>query len=292
MPFGLHMSPLSTRVRDEDGMRTLWLEELRDLSRGFCGALFVALPLHYTEEMWLHARRMPWWSFPMTLLVAYFINVAYQAFEGFKSLPHPQSIWFDAMTSLGIGALASAATMLLAGRYTPDMPFELACRLILMETTIASFGASLAINQLGARGGSREGTQPGNKLHPDLRKVLATALGAVLFAYNIAPTIEPSLISVTIGPWHLLALMLFALVVSALMTYFADFVERTPGTGILDHIGIETVVAYAISLAVSALLLWYFGYLGTHVSAADALSRIIVLGYATTLGGAAGRLII
>lgn len=279
-------------IRDEDGRSPLWVEELRDLSRGLCGALFVALPLHYTEEMWLHARRMPWWLLVVTIVVGYFANVGYQAFEGYKSHDQSQDIWLDALTAMGIGIVAAGATMLIAGRFTSGMPLELAFRLILIQTVITSFGASLAINQLGARPADREKTVPGNQLRSDVRRFLATLLGALLFAFNIAPTIEPSLISASIGPWHLLAIVAFSLFISALMIYFADFVERAPPRGIMDNIGIETVFAYVLSLLVSGLLLAYFGYLDAAVSSADIVSRVVVLGYATTLGGAAGRLII
>ncbi len=229
--------------------------------------------------------------FVVGLAVGYIANVGYIFFEGYKPEPQRKAAWFDALTALGIGAVASACTLGLIGRYTPETPLENICRLILLESTISSFGASLAINQLGARGAVKL-RQPADDLSPDLRKIMATILGALLFSYNISPTIEIGLIATGVNGAHLVGLILFSLFVSAVMTYFADFVERDERHGLLSSVGTETLVSYGVALGVSVFLLWFFGYVDAGTALPDLVTNVIVLGYATTLGGSAGRLII
>ncbi|MEM7728729.1 MAG: DUF2391 family protein, partial [Pseudomonadota bacterium] len=52
------VSPLTRRVEIEERTAPLYQHELRELLRGFAGALFVALPLLYTMEMWERARNI------------------------------------------------------------------------------------------------------------------------------------------------------------------------------------------------------------------------------------------
>ncbi len=52
-------SALDTRMNADGYVLELWRVELRNLNRGFCGALLVALPLLYTMEISNKARRCP-----------------------------------------------------------------------------------------------------------------------------------------------------------------------------------------------------------------------------------------
>jgi putative integral membrane protein (TIGR02587 family) len=294
-PFGIAYSPLRTVVESEDEVQLLWVKELRDLARGFCGALFVSLPLLYTQEMWDYGRLVSNSLLILFVLVAYFANVGYIRFEGFKPEPQGRSAWLDAFTVMGIGALASFITLFILGRFDIATPFVVVAKLVLVETIPTSFGASLALHQLGSREvHDYESQQPADRYPRDLRKILATTLGAFLFSFNIAPTLEPVLISYTISWLHSFGIILFSLFVSFLMVFFADFAEREEKSqpGILGPEWLETVVAYLISLAISALLLWLFGSIHGDMSLAAIVTMIVTLGYVTTLGGAAGRMIL
>lgn len=291
--FGIAYSSFDTMIDSEETRQPLWLKELRDLARGLCGALVVALPLLYTQEMWDRVRFLPAWMLLFALLLTYVANVGYILFEGYKAEPERHRVWLDALTTLGIGALSSAITLALINRYDASMPFSLTAKLILFESIPTSFGASLAINQLGVRTRrTARPRQPADDFSPDHRKLAATLLGALLFSYNIAPTAEPFLISISLSGWHLLALVLFSIFVSYLMVFFADFVEKEQKEGFLGPVWAETIVSYLASLLISALLLWIFGYLDPDTPSRLALAHIITLGYATTLGGSAGRLIL
>lgn len=287
-------SPLDTEIEGEgERCEKLWVCEARDIARGFCGALFLALPLLYTVEMWERVRVMPAWDLALVVLGTYLVNVGFAVFNGFKADLARRAAWLDALTAMGIGLVASAITLLLIGRYSFNTPPNIMVNLLLLEMVPASFGASLAINQLGARTKKKSGPSLQDHYSSDFKKILATFLGATMFAFNIAPTVEPKRITYGLTWWHTLALVAFSLVVSYLMVFFARFVNRDSGEGgILGPRWSETVIAYVVSLAVSALLLWMFGYLTSNTPPTVAVAWIVTMGYTTTLGGAAGRLVL
>lgn len=288
-------SPWSKVVEFGGEKQKLWQVEARDLARGFCGALFLALPLLYTLEMWERARAMPSWDLVIVVVLTYFGNVGFALFGNYKAEPERQNIWLDAATAMGIGLVASAITLFLVGRYGLNTPPEIMIKVLLLETVPSSFGASLAINQLGKRD-TGESCDDDDKIidhfGPDFRKILGTILGATIFAFNVAPTIEPKVITYHSTWWHTLAILAFSLVVSWLMVFFASFCEPDSESGVLRHKGLETVVSYLTSLAIGAGLLWMFGYLNFNTPPQVAIPWVITLGYATTLGGSAGRLIL
>lgn len=281
-------SPLDATVHIDDQEVKLWIAEVRDLARGFCGALFLALPLLFTLEMWDRARVIPNWDLALILVAAYLGNVGFSVFNGFKEAVARRAAWFDGLTSMGIGVVASAITLALINQISWDLPIEIIVKLILLETVPTSFGASLAINQLG---GGRTKNKAEDAFSADFKKVLATILGALMFSFNIAPTVEPQIIGNGLAWGHTLGIVLFSLAVSSLMVYFAGFIERD-GEGVLSKNWIETLFAYIVSLVVSALLLWMFGYIDLGTPLQTAVPWIVTMGYATTLAGAAGRLII
>ena len=282
------MSPLSAVVEINGEDQKLWSQEMRDLARGFCGALFLALPLLFTLEMWDRARVIPNWDLALILVLAYFGNVGFSLFNGFKETVARRAAWFDGITSMGIGVIASTITLILINQISWDLPTEIVAKLILLETVPTSFGASLAINQLG---GSSKKKKAEDAFSADFKKVLATVLGALMFSFNIAPTVETQVIGNGLEWGHTLGIVLFSLAVSSLMVFFAGFVEHD-GVGILSTNWVETLFAYIVSLAVSASLLWMFGYIDFGTPLQTAVPWVVTMGYATTLAGAAGRLII
>ncbi|WP_265570109.1 DUF2391 family protein [Sphingomicrobium nitratireducens] len=55
----IETTPWHEEVRDGDVECAAGEVEIRDLARGFAGALFVSLPLLFTMEMWEIARTIP-----------------------------------------------------------------------------------------------------------------------------------------------------------------------------------------------------------------------------------------
>lgn len=289
----LGMSPLTHQVDTGAGPAPMWIVELRDLARALCGGLIVALPLLYTMEMWTRARQIPEMDLMMILVGAYFVNVAANYFCGFKSQTRRVQPWLDSLTAMGVGTVAALVTLYLVGRLTFNTPPGVVVNLIGLELIPVSLGASLAMNQLGGGGSGDDG--PPQWANRDIHKLLATTIGAILFAFNVAPTIEPKIITTTITWWHTIALAGFSLFISWLMVEFAHFgkpsQDQEPCLLFPDK-WVETSLSYVISLLVSAAFLWMFGYIGADTPWSTIVPWVVVLGYATTLGGSAGRLIL
>lgn len=285
------LSPLDTIVESEQQTKPLWRIELQDLARGFAGALFLALPLLFTLEMWQRARLIPAWDLALIIVLAYFANVGFVTFNGFKPKLARRAAWFDALTAMGIGLVASAVTLALINQLNTGVPGDTMIKLVLLEMVPASFGASLAINQLGSRS-SESDNEYEDDFNPDIKKIIGTTLGAIMFSFNIAPTIETQIIGNSLSWWHIIGLVLFSLTVSSLLVFFAGFVERDNRRGVLSPKWLETLFAYVVSLIVSALLLWMFGYIDFGTPVQLVVPWIVTMGYATTVAGAAGRLIL
>lgn len=274
----------------------MWQHEMRELMRGFAGALFVALPLLYTQEMWERALNIDPWTMIGVLVVAYAANAGYHAYTGFKVARSRTSLVWDPITSFGLGALASLVTLYLTVRVGPETSLpDLAAQVALMSVP-TSFGASLAINQLGQRSyNDREKQSIAEAcLSEDWQKITATVLGGFLFAFNIAPTIEPRLLIVDMTGWHALFIAIFSVLVSYGVEFLCRFEdeEHNQSQGVLGAPWLTTLVTYQVSLATGAVLLWMFGYIGPSTPPEMWIPYIVVVGYAATLGGTAGRTIL
>ena len=279
------------KIVEQDGDETeLYKIEIRDLSRAFCGALFLALPLHYTMEMWERARAIPSWMMIVILLVGYLLNVGYCYYSNFKGKPARQLPWLDALESIGVGLIASTITLVLIDQLTNQMSLQIILSCIAIESVPASFGASLAKSQLSK--GEKDDDQT-DGWPQDKKKLIACLLGGLMFAFNVGATQEPILIATSINGIQLIGIVLFSLFVSYLMTFMTGFeLEKPDKNTILGPEWAETVICYSVSLVASAALLWMFGYLTFSTPPYLAISWTVVLGYATTLGGSAGRLVI
>lgn len=287
-------SPLHLPVTTENGdTQLLYKIEFQDFARAFCGALFLALPLHFTMEMWARARAIPALVLAVIVVVAYLLNVGFCYYSNFKGKTGRQIPWLDALTSMGIGFLASAITLLLIDQLSYQMSTQVIINCIALEMVPTSFGASLAKSQLGG-GNSEKSPDLTKSWSRDKTKMIASLLGASMFAFNVAATQEPVVIALAIKPLQIIGIIVFTIFVSYLMVFMTGYEtgEEEDRQGIMGERWAETIICYAISLIVSALLLVLFGYLDFQTPLSLALPWIVVLGYATSLGGSAGRLVI
>jgi putative integral membrane protein (TIGR02587 family) len=126
-------------------------------------------------------------------------------------------------------------------------------------------------------------------------QVALAACGAVLFASNVAPTEEIVMIAAESSRWKVLGLALLSLGLCALVLFYSDFRgssrahpgDRRGWTMVVSR----TVLNYAVALAASAFILWFFGRF-TGVSLSACLAQTVVLGVAAALGASAGRLLL
>lgn len=293
MAAALAITPLGKPLGEPDGGRTAaWRLELRDLSRALAGALFISLPLLFTMEMWEIARAMPAGVLLGFLAASLVLNRLFLLFAGFRHRNWVAgSDWWDVLVAAGAGALASAMTLAVFGVIGPGTDPALALRMVALETVPTSMGAVVAINQLGpGDSGKRSRTL---RRSTDLTVVLGALLGGFLFAFNVAPTVEPRLVAVQQG-WPLAAAtLLLSLAVTHVTVHLTEFEERDlTGRHVITTPWLETAVAYAIAFVVSAALLFVFGYAGPLDPPGVWLGQAIALAYATALGGAVGRLVL
>ncbi|MBA2253615.1 MAG: TIGR02587 family membrane protein [Chloroflexi bacterium] len=267
---------------------------MTDFVRAVGGGLLIGLPLLYTQEMWSHAFALPGWKIVTLLAVAYAILVGYNHAIGFRRDLSFREVLIDSVEALGIGILVAFTALLLLGRIEPGTSLRDAVGKVALEGIVISFGAAIAAGQLRAQNDEGSAGDEGNDDADPFQRLYVAAGGALIFALNVAPTEEPVLIGIESGPWLLLGVVIATLLVTLGLVFYADFrgghtitASDTP----LDHPVSETLAAYAISLAVSWLLLWAFGRL-EGASLAAIVAMTVALGVVASLGAAVGRLLL
>ncbi len=272
-----------------------WLPEkerkfLRGVARAAGGAIFFSLPLLMTMEMW-------WLGFTMSrghlaLLTATVVPVliGLSRFAGFESTHTWKQDVMDGAVAYGIGFGASAMVLLLFNLINTSLGFREVIGKIALQAVPSSFGAVLASSQLKQQDdGQQEQRKSG--YGGELFLMLA---GAIFFAFNVAPTEEMIVIAYKMSAWQGLALVGVSLAMMHGFVYASNFSgqesipEGVPQWSIFARF---TVVGYAISLLVSAYVLWLFGRY-EDAPLAMMVMKAIVLGFPASLGAAAARLII
>jgi putative integral membrane protein (TIGR02587 family) len=267
---------------------------LREYARGLAGGLMFSLPLLYTMEVW-------WAGFvaePLRLLLyivtVFLLLLGYNYYAGL----HHDACWsevvIDSVEEMGLGLLLAAALLFLLGQIELDhTPYEIIGKVTVEAMTVA-IGISVGTAQLGGgEGGARRGVEGSAKREATFGGQIVIALcGAVLFAANVAPTEEIITIATESHLAKLVGIAVLSLVLTALILYYIEFTgsRRFVRANGVTSVVVGTVISYAVALAVSAMMLWFFGrFDGTLLTA---VSQIIVLGFAATLGASAGRLLL
>jgi putative integral membrane protein (TIGR02587 family) len=272
-----------------------WTYPDRDsVLRGCAGALFGALPLLYTMEMWWYGRTISDGFLLFLYLPTAGVVVLCLLFGGFR-LGRSGHLLLDTLITLGIGIIVSAVTLLVVGQITPGVvPLAAALRMIAIEAIPCAIGAALAVTQFRPRMPTHEVDRRIERMPQDYQKMLATVVGAVFFGFNIAPTEEPWKMMIEAEPYHFPLIVLFSLVVSYMIVFLADFAERQPGCfeGALGSPLAETLVSYLLSLAVALGFLVAFGHVTAETPVYYAIAATVMLSYVTTIGGSAGRVLV
>lgn len=261
------------------------------LARAFGGAIFFALPLFMTMEMW-------WLGFYMdrlrlALFVAVFIPVlvGLSHYAGFEETDRWSDDVRDAFVALFVGFSTSAFVLTLAGIVEFGMPIRETAGQITLAAIPASVGAALAEALLGS------------ELPDDERKrrtmgyggeLFLMAAGAIFFAFNIAPTEEMMIVAIKMDGWRLVIAVILSLVLMHAFVYAVEFRgQHVPpeGTEAWSLFLRFTVVGYAVVLLMSAYVLWTFGRLDNS-SLDYRMSATIVLAVPASLGAAAARLVL
>jgi putative integral membrane protein (TIGR02587 family) len=279
-------------------------KSLQEYARGIIGGLLFSLPLLYTMEVWWAGFSAHPLRLILYVLATFVLLLGYNYYVGLRHDANWTEVIIDSIEEMGLGLLISFIALWLLGRIDFDMTLNEIVGKITVEAMTVAIGASVGTAQLGNTGdeadtGEGEGSSTragrggsGNSAHFGGQLVIALC-GAVLFAANVAPTEEIIMIASEISSWKLLALALVSITLGAVILFRIDFKGAqsfAPAKG-MPAVIIGSVITYAVALAASALILWFFGRFEGE-ALVTCLAQTIVLGLAATLGASAGRLLL
>ena len=260
------------------------------LTRAAGGAIIFARPLLMTMEMW-------WLGFTMNrgrllllllLLLPTLVLLSYHA--GFEATASWRDDILDALVAYAIGFVTSYVALSLLGIIRSDTTVSDAIGMASLQTVPASVGAMLARSLLASEHADAD-ARPGGTYAGE---IFIMGVGALFLAFSIAPTEEVVVITLRLSPLNTILLAAASL---ALMHAFVYAVEFRGQAQRAKHITPSgefvrlTVVGYAVSLAISAYVLWTFGRdEGLHF--AELTRAAVVLGFPAAIGAAAARLLI
>lgn len=260
------------------------------LARACAGAVIFGLPLLMTMEMWSLGFTMPGWK--LALLVAGFLPVLVLLswHAGFEPTFSWRDDVVDALVAYAVGCAVSALVLWLFGVLTAEDTVAEAVGKVTLQAVPASIGALLAQAQLG----EREATAARGPGPHYASEIFIMAVGALFLAFNIAPTGEMLEISLMLGPWKVVLLLLTSLALMHGFVYSVAFrgaAEHREQASFHSLFLRYTLAGYAVALLLSAWLLWCFGRLD-GLSASAALRAVVVLGFPAAVGAASARLIL
>lgn len=266
---------------------------LQEYSRGIIGGLIFSIPLLFTMEVW-------WAGFtagPLRLLAGLAgtaaLLLAYNAVAGIHHEHDLADVAIDSVEELGIGLLVSLAVLVLLGRIDGATPPAEAVGKVLVAAMTVAIGVSIGTAQLGERDTPANPRAHGLAPRGHLNSAVLSLCGAVLLAANVAPTEEIVVIGAQLAPASLLAIAGTSLGLALVTLFYSELAGSHRLTAARHPRAIVqgVVVAYAVALASSAALLWFFGRFD-QASLRAVVGQTVVLGMPATLGAAAGRLLL
>jgi putative integral membrane protein (TIGR02587 family) len=265
----------------------------RDHLRAAVGGLFVGLPLLWTMEMWNHAATIPPFKLLVLLALSFVIVVGFSSVSGFRRERTWLQLLTDAVQGLGLSIVVAAAMLYLLGRLEPEAGLTTVVGRIGLLSIPVAFGTALASTVLGE-------PDEGDDTDPvgSIGRLFMAAGGALYFALNVAPTDEVRILGSEADVPQLLLVIVASIGISLAIVFLVDLPggrrswhTTADGGGPLDHPLGETVAAYAIALAVSAVFLFAFG-LSDDLGLRALVGHVVMLGIAASFGSAAGRLLV
>ncbi len=273
-----------------------WRDEIVDLVRGVSGACIFAIPLIYTFEMWSRGATISLRHLLIFLLIALSMNFLLDYFAGFKLERSHSLVVVQAIEALAIGIVTATILLLALGQLTPDHSLRASIGKIVLEAIPLSIGVSIANSVFGQnrdRVTGAEGEAPPSETtwHELANDLGATAVGGVFIAVSIAPTDEVPFLATQVNGFNVLALTALSLLIPYGIVFVSGF-QHNPQNAPFQTPLSETALCYLVSLLVSVVILTLFGHIGTDDSLHRIVALAVVMTLPTSIGGAAGRLLI
>lgn len=264
---------------------------LTSLGRALVGALFFALPLLMTMEMWELGVGMDRARLALFLVLGVLTIFGLSYYAGFRPARGFRTDLLDTFTALLIGFVVAAVLLTLFGVYQADpAPMAIAGKTA-VQMVPAAMGAILARRQLKGADDEDEADPedaPGSTYAGEL---FLMAAGALFLAFNVAPTEEMILINYRMDLIQTLGLVALSLGLLHAVVYTLGFAGQHNHAGHGRAFIQFTVPGYAIALLISLYVLWSFGRTDGW-SPHEVASTMIVLGFPAALGAALARLVV
>jgi putative integral membrane protein (TIGR02587 family) len=275
-----------------------WGDEVDGLLRGLTGGFLVGIPLIYTMETWWIGETISMPRALLFLVLAYALNLAFVAFAGFRAgEAGSRRPLGDALEATALAIVATAVTLALLGQLEPGQPLDVLVGRIAVDALPVSLGVAIANHILAPRetrtSAGDDGGEAQNLAGSAILDVGAAFAGSLFLCLNIAPTEEVLMLATEVPTLLLPAVIVFSLLVSYAIVFAAGFSgedRRLSASGVFQRPVTETVVAYLVSLATCAGVLWLFGRLETGSDPIVAYAQVVLLGLPAAVGAAAGRL--
>lgn len=262
----------------------------RNSGRAVGGALVFSLPMLMTQEMWWLGYTVDPARLGLFVALAVPMLTALCHYIGFENTSCWRDSAFDALFAIGIGILMNAVVLGAVGILEPGQSWQARIGQVAIQIVPAAIGATLARGQFGMS--PIEDRRSSGA--PYLGEIFLMAVGAVFLGFNIAPTDEMVMLSTQMTAWHAIALVLLSLAVMHGFVFAVGFKGGTllsPEEPWWSAFARFTLPGYVVALLISLYVLWTFGR--TDGASVDhILLAMVVLGFPSSLGAAAARLII
>ncbi len=285
--------------------KSAWKTEINDIIRGASGGFLFGIPLLYTMEVWWIGSYTQPPQMLGAIAATYSVVFLLNRTEGFRKHKSNELIGdaMDSVEALAIGTVCATLILILLREISFQISLQEALGKIIFEGLPFSLGVALARSVLsGDRNGSSDDNQdPVNHsksvqkeaINATVADIGGTLIGAMIIAFNIAPTDEVPMLAAAIDPPWQIAIIVASLFISYGIVFVAGLTNqsrRYQQKGIFQRPLSETVVAYLVSLMAAALMLLFFHKLNFSDPWSVWLSYSVILGLPATIGGAAGRL--
>ena len=251
-----------------------------------------SLPMLYTMEVWWSGFLMS--SLRILLLLGFtvLILLAYNTFAGVRSDETFWGVVIDSVEELGIGLLISTAVLSTLGRIEfGDAPREILGKIV-VEAMLVAIGVSIGTAQLGDNDDESGGIE-GEDGEPQsiLSRLSMAACGAVIVVSNIAPTEEIVVLGLECDSRHFLVMVFVSLVLASTALSFSQLMGRSGDGPRWFRYGLGTCMTYAVTLMISALILWLFGRFDGR-DFQECLDLTVVLALPGSIGASMGSLLL
>jgi putative integral membrane protein (TIGR02587 family) len=267
-------------------------ETAASYARGIAGGLLVAMPTFLTMEIWWGGFYLPAWRILLLMVANFAALLVLQHFSGLAPSETKVQEARDAMIAYAIGIVVATIALVALNIIRGGLALHDIAGKIALEAIPVSIGASVAMSEFGVDNKQSERRKKDESFYGVLGLAFA---GAMLFGHGIAATEEPMIVGIQLRWIHALAIVILSLAQVHGIVYVVEFGRRERGPGGArwwQLMAREGISVYVVSLAVSAFLLWMFGYLGPDTALTPSLYTVVALGFVTSLGAAAGELLV